>query len=106
MIGYLLANQFPSILLEWLNLFFFDFQVSVEYGLCEMLNSQAIRSGLSPKDGKWGFNISELEAILPAGTVDNTVEPVYKEVYIKNPFHLFIFYHTSAQWLWLIEVFA
>jgi hypothetical protein len=79
-IGYLLANQFPSILLEWLNLFFFDFQVSVEYGLCEMLNSQAIRSGLSPKDGKWGFNISELEAILPAGTVDNTVEPVYKEL--------------------------
>ncbi|GMY23322.1 His_Phos_1 domain-containing protein [Fagus crenata] len=55
-------------------------KVSVEYGLCEMLNSQAIRSGLSPKDGKWGFNISELEAILPAGTVDNTVEPVYKEL--------------------------
>ncbi|KAM3733260.1 hypothetical protein ACB098_11G121800 [Castanea mollissima] len=55
-------------------------KVSIEYGLCEMLNTEAIRPGLAPKDGNWGFNISELEGKFPAGTVDNTVEPVYKEL--------------------------
>ncbi|XP_040991371.1 uncharacterized protein LOC121238525 [Juglans microcarpa x Juglans regia] len=54
-------------------------KVSIEYGLCEMLNRGAIRSGF-PQDGNWGFNISELEAMLPAGTVDSTVEHVYKEL--------------------------
>lgn len=72
-----------------------------------MLNTEAIRPGLAPKDGNWGFNISELEGKFPAGTVDNTVEPVYKEVFfLEYPFHIFIFrqefsstigIHTSAQ---------
>lgn len=72
-----------------------------------MLNTEAIRPGLAPKDGNWGFNISELEGKFPAGTVDNTVEPVYKEVFfIEYPFHIIIFrqefsstigIHTSAQ---------
>lgn len=58
-----------------------------------MLNTEAIRPGLAPKDGNWGFNISELEGKFPAGTVDNTVEPVYKEVFfIEYPFHIFIFH--------------
>lgn len=55
-------------------------KVSIEYGLCEMLNSEAIRPGLAPRDGNWGFNISELEKMLPAGTVDHAVERVYKEL--------------------------
>lgn len=50
-----------------------------------MINREAIRSGF-PQDGNWGFNISELEAMLPAGTVDSTVEHVYKEVYIVFKF--------------------
>jgi hypothetical protein len=45
-----------------------------------MLNNEAIRRGSAPKDGDFGFNISELEAMLPAGTVDSTAERVYKEV--------------------------
>ncbi|BBG97288.1 Phosphoglycerate mutase family protein [Prunus dulcis] len=42
--------------------------VSIEYGLCEMLNKEAIRGDLAPKEGqRWGFNIPELEALFPAG---------------------------------------
>uniref|UniRef100_A0A5B6ZQ50 Phosphoglycerate mutase family protein n=1 Tax=Davidia involucrata TaxID=16924 RepID=A0A5B6ZQ50_DAVIN len=55
-------------------------KVSIEYGLCEMLNREAIRPGMAPKDGNFGFNISELEAKLPAGTVDQSVERVYQEL--------------------------
>ncbi|KAE8038609.1 hypothetical protein FH972_011103 [Carpinus fangiana] len=55
-------------------------KTSIEYGLCEMLNNEAIRRGSAPKDGDFGFNISELEAMLPAGTVDSTAERVYKEL--------------------------
>lgn len=35
---------------------------------------------MAPEDGKFIFNISECEAILPAGTVDHTVERVYQKV--------------------------
>ncbi|CAI9292327.1 unnamed protein product [Lactuca saligna] len=55
-------------------------KVSVEYGLCEMLNKRAIRAENAPKDGDFAFTISECEAVLPQGTVDSTVEPVYKEL--------------------------
>ncbi|KAK2360327.1 Phosphoglycerate mutase family protein [Trifolium repens] len=55
-------------------------KVSIEYGLCEMFNSIAIRLNVAPKDGNFSFDISELEAMLPAGTVDNNVEMVYKEL--------------------------
>ncbi|KAK6918631.1 Histidine phosphatase superfamily, clade-1 [Dillenia turbinata] len=53
-------------------------QVSIEYGLCEMLNREAIRT--PPKDGNWGFNIVELQAMFPAGTVDHSVGRIYKEL--------------------------
>ncbi|KDP28839.1 hypothetical protein JCGZ_14610 [Jatropha curcas] len=55
-------------------------KVSIEYGLCEMMNSQAIRHDSAPKDGNFGFITSELEALLAAGTVDHTAEPVYEEL--------------------------
>ncbi|KAK9274059.1 hypothetical protein L1049_018873 [Liquidambar formosana] len=55
-------------------------KVSIECGLCEMLNREAIRPQAIPKDGIWEINISEVEAMLPAGTVDHTVEPLYKEL--------------------------
>ncbi|KAF8380538.1 hypothetical protein HHK36_028025 [Tetracentron sinense] len=55
-------------------------KVSVEYGLCEIIGRDAIRLDVAPKDGKWGFNISELQALLPAGTVDHSVQSVYKEL--------------------------
>jgi len=79
------------LLFEWISiclkafsfwLFIVHFQVSIEYGLCEMLNREAIRSDCAPKDGNFGFNISELEAMLPTGTVDHAVKPVYEEVSI------------------------
>ncbi|GKV04075.1 hypothetical protein SLEP1_g16286 [Rubroshorea leprosula] len=54
-------------------------KVSIEYGLCEMLSREAIAPNLAPADGNFRFNVPELEAMLPAGTVDHTVEPVYKE---------------------------
>lgn len=55
-------------------------QVSVEYGLYEMMSWRAIRLEVAPKNENWGFNISEREAMLSAGTVDKNVERVYKEV--------------------------
>nr|GEZ97364.1 histidine phosphatase superfamily, clade-1 [Tanacetum cinerariifolium] len=55
-------------------------KVSVEYGLCEALNTAAILPESAPKDGDFGFNISECEKLLPKGTVDSSVERVYKEL--------------------------
>ncbi|KAL2336868.1 hypothetical protein Fmac_011314 [Flemingia macrophylla] len=55
-------------------------KVSVEYGLCEMMNSRAIRPNVAPKDGNMGFDITECEAMLPHETVDKNVERVYKEL--------------------------
>ncbi|KAL5538192.1 hypothetical protein UlMin_045527 [Ulmus minor] len=55
-------------------------KVSIEYGLCEMLNSAAIRPQSAPTNGDFGFNVEELEALFPAGIVDRSVEPVYKEL--------------------------
>ncbi|RDX78108.1 hypothetical protein CR513_41664 [Mucuna pruriens] len=55
-------------------------KVSVEYGLCEMMSREAIRLEVAPKDGNWGFDISEREAMLPEGTVDKNVERIYKEL--------------------------
>ncbi|KAG6434481.1 hypothetical protein SASPL_106118 [Salvia splendens] len=55
-------------------------KVSIEYGLCEMMNSLAIRPNVAPKDGIFSFDISQCESVLPAGTIDNTTEMVYKEL--------------------------
>lgn len=55
-------------------------KVSIEYGLCEMLNRKAIRADVAPKDGIFSFSFEELEALFPAGTVDHSVEPVYHEL--------------------------
>ncbi|XP_047338698.1 uncharacterized protein LOC124942276 [Impatiens glandulifera] len=55
-------------------------KVSIEYGLCEMFNSSAIRPTVVPKDAKFDFNISDLEALLPSGTVDHSVTGVYDKL--------------------------
>ncbi|CAG7866059.1 unnamed protein product [Brassica rapa] len=55
-------------------------KVAIEYGLCEMMNSVAIWPEVSPIDGKFDFNISDLEAMFPEGMVDHNVDPIYKEI--------------------------
>ncbi|OAY77235.1 hypothetical protein ACMD2_24299 [Ananas comosus] len=55
-------------------------KVSIEYGLCEMLNTRAMGPNTAPVDGKWFPEISELEAVLPAGTIDHSVGPVYEKM--------------------------
>lgn len=87
------VNQIdPALTFTCLNFFFLlIFQVSIEFGLCEMMSREAIRLELAPKDGNWGFNVSELEAMLPAGTVDTTVERVYQEVCMTLTYFLFFF---------------
>ncbi|KAF2607474.1 hypothetical protein F2Q68_00045149 [Brassica cretica] len=55
-------------------------KVAIEFGLCEILNSLAIKSNVAPKDGKFDFRISDLEAMFPEGTVDHNVDMVYKEL--------------------------
>jgi hypothetical protein len=57
-----------------------------------MINSIAIRLNVAPKDGNFSFDISELEAMLPAGTMDNNVEMVYKEVPYINLIFILIFH--------------
>lgn len=54
-------------------------QVSIENGLCEVLNYLAIRCPPS-NIADWNLDRSELESILPAGTIDHTVEPIWAEV--------------------------
>ncbi|KAG2260955.1 hypothetical protein Bca52824_080249 [Brassica carinata] len=55
-------------------------KVGIEYGLCEMMNSFAIWPEVSPRDGKFDFNISDLEAMFPEGMWDHNVDPIYKEM--------------------------
>ncbi|CAH9108408.1 unnamed protein product [Cuscuta epithymum] len=57
-----------------------EIKASVEMGLCEMLNTQAIRANVAPKDGDFKFNISECEAQLPTGTIDQNAKKIYKKL--------------------------
>ncbi|KAG5399598.1 hypothetical protein IGI04_014205 [Brassica rapa subsp. trilocularis] len=54
-------------------------KVAIEFGLCETLNTMAIKSDVVPKDGKFDFKFSDLEAMFPEGTFDHNVEMAYKE---------------------------
>ncbi|XP_047318297.1 uncharacterized protein LOC124921657 [Impatiens glandulifera] len=55
-------------------------KVSIEYGLCEMLNREAIRASVAPKDGEFSFNIAELQTLLPSGIVDQSTVPLYDKL--------------------------
>ncbi|CAD6201516.1 unnamed protein product [Miscanthus lutarioriparius] len=58
-------------------------KVSIEYGLSEMMNTQAmgiIVSKLAPSVNKWFPDLPELEADFPAGTIDHSAQPIYPEV--------------------------
>jgi hypothetical protein len=60
-----------------------EFQVSIEYGLSEMMNAEAMGifvSQVAPGVEKWFPDLAELEAILPVGTIDHSTEPLYPEV--------------------------
>ncbi|CAA6657075.1 unnamed protein product [Spirodela intermedia] len=55
-------------------------KVSIEFGLCEVISSQTIKVDWATKDGIWFPDVSELEIVLPAGTVDHSVWQVYHEL--------------------------
>lgn len=55
-------------------------QVSIEYGLCEIIGPAAIPAYTRPKDGKWFPDIAELEAVLPAGTIDHSAGRIYESL--------------------------
>ncbi|KAL0668417.1 hypothetical protein Bca4012_031121 [Brassica carinata] len=55
-------------------------KVAIEFGLCEILNTVAIKSEVAPKDGKFDFKISDLQAMFPEGTVDINVGMACKEL--------------------------
>lgn len=71
-----------------------------------MMSREAIRLELAPKDGNWGFNVSELEAMLPAGTVDTTVERVYQEVCMTLTYIYIFFCFIIEIFLVTITVYA
>ncbi|MBA0736385.1 hypothetical protein Gogos_009945, partial [Gossypium gossypioides] len=64
-------------------------KVSIEYGLCEMLNKEAIRVDVAPKDGNFGFDVPLLETMFPSGTLDPSLERVYGKVVFAVDFHLY-----------------
>ncbi|XP_058757598.1 uncharacterized protein LOC131630875 [Vicia villosa] len=55
-------------------------KVSIENGICQMLNRINIRRSIAPKDGNFSFDISQLEDMFPNGSVDNNTEMVYKQL--------------------------
>ncbi|CAM0149522.1 unnamed protein product [Urochloa decumbens] len=58
-------------------------KVSIEYGLSEMMNTQAMGSivgRVAPAVKSWFPDLPELEAVFPAGTIDHSAEPIYPEV--------------------------
>ncbi|XP_009138835.1 uncharacterized protein LOC103862881 [Brassica rapa] len=55
-------------------------KVAIEFGLCEILNTVAIKSDVAPKDGKFDFKISDLQAMFPEETVDINVDMACKEL--------------------------
>jgi hypothetical protein len=60
-----------------------EFQVSIEYGLSEMMNAEAMGvfvSQVAPSVDTWFPDLAELEAVLPTGTIDHSTEPLYPEV--------------------------
>lgn len=63
-------------------------QVNIEYGLCEVFGMEAMGYIAPPEDGMWLPDLSELEAMLPAGTIDHSVDPLNQQVY------LFMFVHS------------
>ncbi|CAH8392100.1 unnamed protein product [Eruca vesicaria subsp. sativa] len=55
-------------------------KVSIEFGLSEMLNTISIKPEIAPRDRKFEFLISDLEAMFPEGMVDHNAIPAYKEI--------------------------
>lgn len=58
-------------------------QVSIEYGLSEMMNVEAMGtlvSQVAPSVEKWFPDLEELEAVLPPGTIDHSTHPLFPEV--------------------------
>ncbi|KAL3738927.1 hypothetical protein ACJRO7_020329 [Eucalyptus globulus] len=57
-------------------------KISIEYGLGELFNDKTFRHAPpSPENhGDWGFNIPEVEALVPLDTLDRAVKPVFNEL--------------------------
>ncbi|PKA64147.1 hypothetical protein AXF42_Ash005159 [Apostasia shenzhenica] len=55
-------------------------KVHIDYGLCEVLCTEAMRITGPPKDGIWFPDVSELEHVLPAGTIDCSVECINQQL--------------------------
>jgi hypothetical protein len=60
-------------------------QVSIDYGLSELMNGKAIRNpprGLvdSSTELHWTVPLEELHALLPTGSLDNSVQPTLSAV--------------------------
>ncbi|CAN8280219.1 unnamed protein product [Cochlearia groenlandica] len=55
-------------------------KVAIEYGLCETMNTCAIKNEVVPKDCIFDFTKSDLEAMFPNAIIDHNVDMVYKEL--------------------------
>lgn len=71
-----------TILLSDCFVLLWEFQVSIEYGLAELMNSRAIRyPPRDPENSKvWNLSLEELFSALPSGVVDVSVPPVLPQV--------------------------
>nr|QDL88563.1 UBASH3A-like protein isoform X1 [Cymbidium sinense]QDL88592.1 UBASH3A-like protein isoform X1 [Cymbidium goeringii] len=55
-------------------------KVNIEYGLCEVFGMEAMGHIEPPADGMWVPDRSELEALLPTGTIDHSVDPLNQQL--------------------------
>ena len=60
---------------------FSSLQVSIEYGLCEIMSSPTINLDSVPKNDEWFPEPSELEIALPAGSIDHSTQRVHNQVH-------------------------
>lgn len=63
-------------------------QVSIEYGLAELMNNRAIRHPpkgvMETADVPWIMPLDELYALLPSGVLDTSVQPTIPNVCRKT----------------------
>lgn len=80
MLAYFYCCYLEKKRLTWISTSHSYWQVSIEYGLCEVLNGQALRE-FSPKETEsWFPNISDLEDELPKGCIDHDYNHLLEQV--------------------------
>lgn len=75
-----------DMLCNMVGLVCFGEQVSIEYGLSELMNKVAIRNPRKPDSTEpWHLPFEKLYSILPSGVVDTSVQSILHQVRNRSP---------------------